>query len=78
VPLQKFAGDFLLSMKEFPPSQTAGSFNLDKIQKQIRPARCGSAAHHCPPSQVGGRSHFGTEFQTRRATASRQSSRQTT
>jgi arylsulfatase len=35
VPLQKFAGDFLLSMKEFPPSQTAGSFNLDKIQKQI-------------------------------------------
>jgi len=35
VPLQKFAGEFLLSMKEFPPSQTAGSFNLDKIQKQI-------------------------------------------
>jgi hypothetical protein len=33
--MQKFAGDFLLSMKEFPPSQTAGSFNLDKIQKQI-------------------------------------------
>jgi len=35
VPMQKFAGEFLLSMKEFPPSQTAGSFNLDKIQKQI-------------------------------------------
>ena len=35
VPMQKFAGDFLLSMKDFPPSQTAGSFNLDKIQKQI-------------------------------------------
>jgi len=35
VPLQKFAGEFLLTMKEFPPSQTAGSFNLDKIQKQI-------------------------------------------
>jgi arylsulfatase A-like enzyme len=35
VPLQKFAGEFLMSMKEFPPSQTAGSFNLDKIQKQI-------------------------------------------
>jgi arylsulfatase len=24
-----------MSMKEFPPIQTAGSFNLDKIQKQI-------------------------------------------
>ena len=35
VPMQKFAGEFLLSMKDFPPSQTAGSFNLDKIQKQI-------------------------------------------
>ena len=35
VPLQKFAGEFLMTMKEFPPSQTAGSFNLDKIQKQI-------------------------------------------
>jgi arylsulfatase len=35
VPMQKFAGEFLMSMKEFPPSQTAGSFNLDKIQKQI-------------------------------------------
>jgi len=35
VPLQKFAGEFLMTMKEFPPSQTAGSFNLDKIQKQL-------------------------------------------
>jgi len=35
VPLQMFAGQFLMSMKEYPPSQTAGSFNLEKIQKQI-------------------------------------------
>jgi hypothetical protein len=35
VPLQVFAEQFLLSMKEYPPSQTAGSFNLEKIQKQI-------------------------------------------
>lgn len=34
-PLQALAAKFLLTMKEYPPSQTAGSFNLDKIQKQI-------------------------------------------
>ena len=35
VPLQMLAGQFLMSMKDYPPSQTAGSFNLEKIQKQI-------------------------------------------
>ncbi|NBT12132.1 MAG: arylsulfatase [Planctomycetia bacterium] len=35
VPLQQIAGRFLMTMKEFPPSQTPGSFNLDKIQKQL-------------------------------------------
>jgi arylsulfatase len=35
VPLQKMAGEFLLSMRDYPPSQTAGSFNLEKIQKMI-------------------------------------------
>lgn len=35
-PLQALAGKFLMTMKEYPPSQTAGSFNLDKIQKQIQ------------------------------------------
>jgi len=34
-PMQQLAGKFLMSMKEFPPSQTPGSFNLEKIQKQI-------------------------------------------
>ena len=38
VPLQMFAGQFLMSMKDYPPSQTAGSFNLEKIQKQIESA----------------------------------------
>jgi arylsulfatase len=33
--MSQLAGKFLMSMKEYPPSQTAGSFNLDKIQKQI-------------------------------------------
>lgn len=35
VPLQQIAGRFLMTMKEFPPSQTPGSFNLAKIQKQL-------------------------------------------
>ncbi len=34
-PMQQFAGEFLMTMKEFPPSQTPGSFNLDKVKKQI-------------------------------------------
>ncbi|QGM96683.1 arylsulfatase [Methylocystis parvus] len=38
VPLQKIAGEFLMSMKQYPPSQTPGSFNLEKIQKEIEAA----------------------------------------
>jgi arylsulfatase len=34
-PMQQFAGRFLLTMKDYPPSQTPGSFNLEKVQKQI-------------------------------------------
>jgi arylsulfatase len=41
VPLQAMAGKFLQSMKEYPPSQTPGSFNLEKIQKQIEAASRG-------------------------------------
>jgi len=41
VPLQRIAGGFLMSMKDYPPSQTPGSFNLDKIQKQIDAAGAG-------------------------------------
>ncbi len=35
VPLQQLAGKFLMSMKDYPPSQTPGSFNLEKVQKMI-------------------------------------------
>ena len=35
VPLQQLAAKFLLSMKEYPPSQSPGSFNLEKIKRQI-------------------------------------------
>jgi arylsulfatase len=38
VPLQQLAGKFLMTMKEYPPSQTPGSFNLDKVQKMIESA----------------------------------------
>ena len=34
-PMQQVAAKFLVSMKEYPPSQTPGSFNLEKVQKQI-------------------------------------------
>lgn len=34
-PMQQLAAKFLQTMKDFPPSQSPGSFNLEKIQKQI-------------------------------------------
>jgi arylsulfatase len=34
-PMQQFAAKFLLTLKDYPPSQTPGSFNLEKVQKQI-------------------------------------------
>ena len=42
VPLQAMAGKFLQSMKDYPPSQTPGSFNLEKIQRQIQAATSGA------------------------------------
>ena len=35
LPMQQLAARFLLTMKDYPPSQTPGSFNLEKIQKMI-------------------------------------------
>jgi arylsulfatase A-like enzyme len=37
-PMQKLAAAFLMSMKQYPPSQTPGSFNLEKVQKEIEAA----------------------------------------
>ncbi len=34
-PMQRVAGQFLMTMKDYPPSQAPGSFNLDGIQKKI-------------------------------------------
>ena len=33
--MQRLAAKFLMTMKEYPPSQTPGSFNLEKIQKML-------------------------------------------
>ena len=38
VPIQAMAGQFLQTMKDYPPSQTPGSFNLQKIEEQLRQA----------------------------------------
>ena len=36
VPIQAMAAQFLQTMKEYPPSQSPGSFNLSKIEEQLR------------------------------------------
>jgi len=38
VPIQGLAAKFLMSMKEFPPSQTPGAFNLSRIEEQLKNA----------------------------------------
>jgi len=35
VPITDIVAKFLLTFKDYPASQTAGSFNLTKMQKQI-------------------------------------------
>jgi arylsulfatase A-like enzyme len=35
IPIQQMAGEFLMTMKEFPPSQTPGAFNLSRIQELL-------------------------------------------
>jgi arylsulfatase len=36
VPIQALAAQFLQTMQEYPPSQTPGSFNLSRIEEQLR------------------------------------------
>ncbi|MBA4030784.1 MAG: arylsulfatase [Planctomyces sp.] len=36
IPLQAVASEFLLTLKEFPPSQTPGDWSLDSLEKQIK------------------------------------------
>lgn len=42
VPMQKLASDFLKTMKDYPPSQTPGSFNLKKVEEQLKAGAGGS------------------------------------
>ena len=41
VPVQQLAAKFLTTMQDYPPSQTPGSFNLAKVEEQIRAAAGG-------------------------------------
>ncbi len=43
VPLQTMASEFLLSMKDYPPSQTPGDWSLDALERQIRNLTAGAA-----------------------------------
>jgi arylsulfatase len=36
VPAQAIVGDFLSTFKEFPPSQAAGSFSINKVVEQLQ------------------------------------------
>jgi len=38
VPIQGLAAKFLITMKDYPPSQSPGAFNLSKIEEQLRNA----------------------------------------
>jgi len=39
--MQQLAGQFFQTLAEYPPSQTPGSFNLEKVQEQIEDAARG-------------------------------------
>ncbi len=41
VPMQQLAAKFLTTMADYPPSQAPGSFNLEKVQKQIEAGASG-------------------------------------
>jgi len=41
VPIQGLAAKFLQTMKDYPPSQSPGSFNLSKIEEQLKSAAGG-------------------------------------
>ena len=43
VPMQGIIGEFLGTLKEFPPSQKAGSFNLDKVMETMTSVASGGA-----------------------------------
>jgi arylsulfatase len=36
VPIQAVASKFLLTLKDFPPSQKPGDWSLDSLEKQIK------------------------------------------
>jgi hypothetical protein len=43
VPAQEYVGKFLATFKEYPPSQSVGSFSLEKVLKSLQDA--GTSGH---------------------------------
>ena len=43
VPAQHIVGEFLATFKEFPPSQTAGSFGVEQVLEKLRESAAGSS-----------------------------------
>ena len=39
VPIQALATKFLMTMKDYPPSQTPGAFNLSRVQQMLEDAQ---------------------------------------
>jgi hypothetical protein len=51
VPIQQMAGQFLQTMKDYPPSQSPGSFNLSKIEKMLEGGPKSTSEAGAPGSQ---------------------------
>ena len=43
VPAQHIVGEFLATFKEFPPSQKAGSFSLDRVMEKLAEGASGGS-----------------------------------
>jgi hypothetical protein len=42
VPAQAIAGQFIQSLKDFPPSQRTGSINIDQVMEQLQSGASGA------------------------------------
>ena len=51
--LASFAGQFIQSFKEFPPSQKSGSMNLDQVMDMLSSGPPGAADDRCPLKASG-------------------------
>ena len=49
VPAQQIVGQFLQTFREFPPSQKAGSFSLDKVMEALSASTGQTSPPPAPP-----------------------------